>query len=370
MEDIIRIDGKDYVRGSSEARTAQERLDALRNQAFLEARPDLLERNVATIRTAPGLERIRSDANSTSLLARDLVFVTATIERTIYERTRSMEFVKPDTSYPRGAESYVRRRLAETGKAKISSDLAGDAPRVDVTATEDQLPFRNVRASYAYSVDDLERAAFARMSLPQWKREACINAMSRQIDEVGRSGSKLDTDGDSKLYGLFNNANVNVLTLANGEWNTETDPLKVIADLDEIETTIITQAKDTQPTTGYMLIVPTAYEGKLLQMRAATDSDISVAEFFLRRSRLIKRIVRWGALDSAVSPAIKATDAPQAVCIPMDQMAAGIYWPMPISYEELAPQMKGFEWTVEARARLGGVEFSTPVFSLYVENLD
>jgi hypothetical protein len=217
--------------------------------------------------------------------------------------------------------------------------------------------------------DSLERAAFARVALPTWKREACIDVMARKIDSIGRSGTVSDTEGAAKLTGLFNNANVPVLTLTNGEWNTETDPLKVIADLEEIETTLITQAKDTQPD-NYMLILPTAYEGKLVTMRASTNSDISVMEFFLRKSRLIRRIVRWGALDSAVSPAIKASDAPQGVCIPMDQSRAGIYWPMPISYEEGAPQMKGWEWVVEARARLGGVEFSRPFLSLYVENLD
>lgn len=369
MSDTIRIDGKDYQRGSQEARAAQERLDALRNDAYLQAHPELLERNVALIRRSDALASVREDANATSMLARDLVFVSAEVARKIYERTRTMEFIRPDGNYPRGAESYARRTLDHTGEAKVSSDLAGDAPRADVLMTEDLMPFRNVRASYAYSVDDLERAAFARAPLPMWKREACIDIMSRKIDEIGRSGTAADADGDAKLRGLFNNANVNVLTLTNGEWNTETDPLKVIADLEEIETTLITQAKDTQPD-GYVLILPTAYEGKLVTMRASTNSDISVMEFFLRKARLIRRIVRWGALDSAVSPAIKASDAPQGVCIPMNQEQAGIYWPMPISYEELPPEMRGFEWTVQARARLGGVEFSRPVHSLYVENLD
>lgn len=369
MNDIIRIDGKDYQRGSVEARAAQERLDTLRNHAFLEARPDLLERNIATIRSGTGLEKVRADANATALLARDLVFVSAEVERKVYEATRAMEFVRPDTNYPRGAESYSRRTLDHTGKAKVSSDLAGDAPRADVLVTEDLLPFRNVRASYAYSVDDLERAAFARVPLPMWKREACIDVMSRTIDEIGRSGTAIDADGDAKLRGLFNNANVTVHSLTNGEWDSTGTAAEMIADLQEIESTIITAAKDTQPN-DYILVLPTTMEGKLLTTRAGTTSDLSVAEFFLKSARLIRRIVRWGALDSAVSPAVTATNPPQGLCMPMNQALAGIYWPMPISYEELAPQMKGYEWLVEARARVGGVEFSKPFLSLYLENLD
>ena len=371
MEDnIVRIDGKDYVRGSVEARSAQERLDALRNQAFLEARPDLLERNAAVIRTAPALEIIRADANATALLARDLVFVSADIERKVYERTRMMEFVRPDTSYPRGAESYVRRTLDMTGEAKVSATLAGDHPRADVQMTEDALPFRNVTGAYAYTVDDLERAAFARAPLAAWKREACIDMISRKIDKIGRSGTASDAEGDARLRGLFNNANITLHTLTNGEWNTETDADKIIADLEEIEATILAATKDTQPSSGYLLILPTVYEGKLVTKRSGANSDLSIAEYFLRKSRLIRRIVRYGALDSATTPDVAASDAPQGICIPMDQMAGGIYWPMPISYEEQAPEVRNFEWLVNARARLGGVEFSKPFLSLYIQNLD
>ena len=194
--------------------------------------------------------------------------------------------------------------------------------------------------------------------------------ISRKIDKIGRSGTASDAEGDARLRGLFNNANITLHTLTNGEWNTETDADKIIADLEEIEATILAATKDTQPSSGYLLILPTVYEGKLVTKRSGANSDLSIAEYFLRKSRLIRRIVRYGALDSATTPDVAASDAPQGICIPMDQMAGGIYWPMPISYEEQAPEVRNFEWLVNARARLGGVEFSKPFLSLYIQNLD
>lgn len=366
--ETVRIDGKEYVAGSADARAAKERYDALRDLAYLEAHPELFERNKAVIARNDALIKVREDANATTLLARDLVFVSAQMERTVYERSRMMEFVRPDTNYPRGAESYARRLVTMTGEALVGSTLASDSPRAGLGVEEDLFPFRNVQASYEYSVDELERAAFARMPLSMWKRESCIDMIARGIDRIGRCGTATDANGAAKLLGFFNNAQVPSLTLANGEWATATSA-EILADLQEIESTIIANAKDTQPGT-YQLILPTVQEGILSTKRMDTNSDLSIKAYFLSTSRLIKSIVRYGALDAAVQPEIALADAPQGIVVPLDQTAAGIYWPMSIGYEELPPEIKGFSWVVQARARLGGVEFSKPFYSLYVQNLD
>lgn len=375
-DEIVRIDGREYKAGSPEASTAQMRLDDLRNQAFAADHPDLLERNLRTIRGSEYLDKIRQDANATAMLARDLLYVTAEVERRIYSRLRAAQFVTPDMSYPRGAESYARRMLDMHGEAKVSATLAGDHPRVDVSMNEGILPFRNVTASYAYSVDDLERAAFARTPLVAWKREACVDAIARKVDRIGRSGTALDPDGVAGLTGLFNNAFVNLLTLTEGEWLTET-AANILKDLAEIESTIIDQAGDEQPQDGYRLILPTAYEGRLRTLRVGDSiSDFTVAEYFIRNSRLIKSIERWTALNGptptvgSVVGDVSATDAPMALVIPMNQQASGIVWPMAISYEEMPPEVRAFEYLVNARARVGGIEFVRPMFSLYVQNLD
>jgi hypothetical protein len=371
---IIRIDGKEYEAGTPEARSAQVRLDELRNDAFAKEHPELIERNVRTIRNSEACDKIRNDANATALLARDLVFVTAEVERKVYERSRCMQFVRPDTSYPRGAESYSRRLLDQSGEAQVSATLAGDSPRVDVAVSEGLLPFRNIKASYAYSIDDLERAAFSRTPLAAWKRQACIDAIARKIDRIGRSGTALDPNGVAGLTGFFNNAFVTLHTLTNGEWPTAT-AAEILADLQELEAAIIAAAGDTQPD-AYRLILPTVMEGRLVTLEHTAQSDMTVAKFFLANSRLIKSIERWTALDSptptvgSVVGDVAATDAPMAILTPMDQVQAGIEWPMPIAYEEMPPEIENFEWVVNARARVGGVEFVRPYLSMYVQNLD
>lgn len=339
--------------------------------AFVAERADLVERNIRDLSRLDGADgrglldrRVRMDANLTAFLARALVFERGRIEATIYERLRAAEFVPVETAHPRGARSYSAQTMNHVGKAKISHDLAGDDPRVDVELAEDLRKYVNVRASYAYSVQELEEAAFAGIALPSWKGDACADVIARGLDEIGRSGNAL-----AGLTGFFNNGDVPTLTLTNGEWSSTATADEIVADLQEIEATIIAQTKDTQALFGpYVLVLPTAMEGRIRTMARNASSDMTIAEWFLKNSRVIKRIERYSALDSATGADIAVADAPQGIVYPATPSV--LFWPMPITYEEQSPQLSGWEWVVRARARCGGVDFRRPTHCLYVDNLD
>lgn len=334
--------------------------------AFVRANAALVRRNQGLLSRMDGLSPVvRKDANLTAFLARQLVHERGRVEATIYERLRAAEFVPIEGGHPRGAASYSTQMLDEVGEAKISHDLAGDDPRIDVDVDEDLRKYVNVRASYAYSVQELEHAAMAGVPLPRWKADACANAIARKVDRIGRSG-----DAKAKLTGFFNNADVTVLTLTNGEWEAGgTTVAQIIADLQEIEATILANTKDTQAEFGgYTLVLPTVYEGILATTPRSDSSDMSIKEWFLKTARVITAIERYSALDSAVSPDIKATDAPQGICYPRDPSV--LFWPFAITYEEQAPQLSGWEWAIRARSRVGGVDVRRASHMLYIENFD
>lgn len=360
---LERIDGQDYEVGTPAHAATLAARNARFDAAYLQAHDSLVQRNIRLLRSLEWQDdRMRTDANLSLFLARDLVHVRATVERTIYDALRTAEFVPASTDTPRGAQSYATRLLDERGKAKISHTLAGDSPRADVSASEDIKPLVNIRGSYGYDVQDLEYAAFSGIALPRERAIACGNMIARGLDDVGRSG-----DAATGLTGFFNSATVTVHGLTNGEWNTETDPDKILADLYEIEQTIITAARDNQPM-GYTLILPTAYEGKLATMKAGTNTQMSVKEYFLKNARVVTSVERWIKLDDAVTPDVAASDAPMGICYAKNP--SSLYWPIPITYEEQPPELDGWEWLVEARARCGGVEFRQPALALYIENLD
>lgn len=362
---VERIDGTDYVIGTPEHAMARRARTARMDAAYVEAHHHLLERNLRMLRGWDELDhRIRTDANASAFLARDLVHVRAQIERTIYERLRAAEFVPVEEGHPPGAESYETRRMDIVGEAKISHDLAGDAPRADTAVEADLRKYVYVRSSYAYTTADLERAAFANVPLPRWKADACADVIARGLDRIGRSGDAL-----SGLKGFFNSTDVTVHTLTNGEWGTAT-VAELLADLAEIEQTIIAACGDNLPPgeKPFRLVLPSTYEGRLKTLAKDVTSDVSVANFFLANSRIIGSIERYGALDSAVSPDVAAADAPMGICYARSPET--LFWPIPIVYDEQQPQLAGWEWITQARARAGGVDFRRPFWALYVQNLD
>ncbi len=339
--------------------------------AFIESQPELVARNQRLVAHMDGLPaRIRRDSNLTAFLARQLVHVRGQIEHTIFERVRAAEFVPVEGGHPRGAKSYATQLMNHVGEAKISKDLAGDSPRVDVDLDEEFNPYVNVRAAYAYTVQDLEQSAMAGVPLPRWKGDACADVIGRGVDKIGREG-----DVKAGLTGFFNNPNVPVLTLGNGEWNgtmNQTLVDAIIADLNSIETTLITQSGDTAAMFGgHKLVLPTLYEGILstTPRSLAGPSDISIKEWFLKNNRgLITSIERYEALTGATGSQVSAADPPQGICYPLNSQV--LFWPQAIAYEEQTPQLQNWEWSVNARARIGGVEFRRPTHCLYTENHD
>jgi hypothetical protein len=353
-----RIDGIDYVVGTAEhsraKRAHQRRLD----DAYLHAvkpRFDGLVRLLTLL-----LPRL--DANGVAFLARDLVFVRREIIETVYGNLLAASLVPVDTEVPRGAQSAAQRTMRHRGEAKVSHTLAGDHPRVDVDIDEVLAKFANITASYGYDLQELEYAGFAGVQLSRLKADACAETVARGLNGVGMVG-----DAKLGLTGLLNNALVNVLTLTNGAWLSASAD-NIVADLAQMEQAFITQNLDVIPPEGVTLLLPTAYEGRIATLQRSSGSDLSVKEWFLRNARIIKSIERVVDLDSATGTSVRAADPPQGILYVKSPRV--LRWPVPVLYEEEAPQQKGFEFVVPARARASGVEFIRPTHALYIENLD
>lgn len=361
MEEMI--DGVLYVVGSPE-HTAAKAARKQRMDAAARVYTDRVTRMDARLRLTFA---DRFDANHVAFLARDLVHVRAEIEQTIYKALSAASLVPVDTSIPRGAQVVETRRLDHVGQARIGDTLAGDLPRADVEMTADQIKLVNILGSYGYDLQELEHAAFAKIPLGRYKAMACAEMIARALDGIGLSGSSA-----SGLTGLFNNALVTVLTLTNGEWTGGATAAEILADLAEIEQTIITQSKDRH--SAGTLILPTTAEGVLRTKHAGTNNDRTIASYFFGdamgggTSRMLKTLLRLIDLDDATGTSIAAADAPMGIAY--TKTPDVLRWPIPIMFEEEAPQLHGFEWVVPARARVSGVDVRRPLAMLYVENLD
>lgn len=355
-----RIDGTDYEVGSADYSVARgaytDRMDA----DYVEAHSDEIRETQERLSGWDALG-CHADANATAFLARDLLFVRREVEKIIYDRLRAAEFVPVVSEVPAGAKTYTTRIMDRVGeKALITHDLAGDGPRADVSVEEDEEKLINVRASYAYSLQDMEYAAFAGVPLSRDRAEAAADMIARGLDEIGRIGNAA-----AGLTGFFNDTNVATLTLTNGEWTTAS-AAEILADLAQIEAAMISQSRDNHEASE--LVLPTVYEGRLVTLDKSVGSDLSVKNYFLANSRMIKNITRWFALDEATGADVGVSDPPMGILYPRTPDV--LRWEIPIMYMENPPEVRAFEWVVNARARTGGVEVRRPLSMLYIENLD
>jgi len=339
-----RVDGVAYVFGSPEHNAAIDR--AIKRTERMLAGSDL---------TA------RLDANQTSFLARDLVYVSRDVQKVLYEKLRASEFVPIKTEVPRGADSWVYRQVDIRGEASVGAHLsADDAPNADVSIEEFPFPVSHVTASYQYTLQELENAAFSGVPLSRDKAEAAAEIIARGLDKLIREGNT-----ELGLTGFFNNPNVPVVTLTNGEWLTASAD-DIIADWAQVEQAVISGSRDNHA--AKRLLLPTAYEGRLCTLRAGTASDMNVKEYLLKNGRSIKEIERWMALDDATGSQVGVADPPEGIAYDPDP--SNVHAEIPVPYEELPPQARNFAWVVPCRAVFGGVSFKRPYSAAYLENLD
>ena len=342
---VERVDGVPYIYGSRKHTAALDRV---------------IQRNVRIIQQGPFGSRF--DANATAFLARDLTYVSQDVQRVLYEKLRAAEFVPVKSEVPRGADTWVYRQMDIKGKARVGAHLsADDAPNADVAYEEFPQPVTHVTQSYQYTIEDLERAAFAKLPLQRDKAEAAAELIARELDALMKFG-----DASQGITGFFNNPNVPIITLANGEWDSTATAAEIIADWAQIEQAGIDQGRDTH--NFERLILPTVQEGRLRTLEKAPESDLTVGEYLLRNARTLKSFERWIALDDEVSPNVAVADPPQGIAYTPDP--SFVFAEIPIPYEELPPQARGFGWVVNARATFAGVTFKRPLSAAYIENLD
>lgn len=362
---FVRIDDNEYEIGTAAHGQAVARRQARMDQQYLESAHGqrMRDSHVKKIRRLADAQDRRIDANGTVFVAEQLVYQTGRVHQRVYEDNRIAQLARVNTAFPPGAEVYAEDFADHVGEAIVASTLADDVPEVEVMTDRQYKGFVFVRTRSSISLDEIWKAAYAKVPLSDARANAAAARLAKKMDLVGRSGHAVNG-----LTGLFNHPSVGTYTLPRGEWITTATNDEIIKDALDLEEYLRTVNLDTGlQEKGFALVVPSSVYRRLQDPYSASYESGSVLRAILNACHFIRAIVPYMPLNTMTAPEIAVSDAPGALLLPLD---GSVEWPMPIEFLALPTQQIGTVYTTHYLSRIGGISFQEPRKALLVENFD
>ena len=289
------------------------------------------------------------DGRHAAFLEKQLEYVKAQTYDIQYASLKSRLFIPVNNEIPNGAASHVYQSWDEYGRADIISSYGDDFKRVGVGVKEFVGGIKSVGASYAYSIEDLRRSAFAGTNLDSRLAGAARNAIEFELDHLAAFGHK-----NSKLYGFFTNPNVPVKKATAPWFGKEVkDPRKILDDLAGVVSDIVDRTEELHaPDT---LLLPTKHFAYIAQTPVSSNTEITILKSFLANNPYIKGIDSWKKLDKAD----EALAGPRIVAYKRSPDVLQLE--IPQEFEQFPPQPRNMEFVINCHAKFAGVSIYYPL---------
>lgn len=320
--------------------------------------PDRLIGFIADFCKSQGVA-FRADAGETVMFARELEQVRAKIYQVPTAEFKGRRLVPIDNELNAGAEEDTYTWYDSVGQAEFVTNFATTPPRADVFGGQVTHKVRHIWLSYAWNVQELRAAAFARKPLPTMKAAACRKGVEQAID-IGL----LLGDSALGLNGLFTLSNTTVYTVPNGvsgsaTWALKT-PREILADLHAVPRKVYVDTLEIE--TVDTMVLPTDQYG-IISSRLMGDGDSrTILQAFLAASPTITTVETSPKLSSNA-----AWTGARGVAYKRDpDVLKGI---IPLEPVQGAPQWTNLEALTIMEARVGGVQVYRPKAVCYFDGI-
>lgn len=302
---------------------------------------------------------LRLDAAENAFFLRELENIEAEMHRISYPEMKYDKLVPTETGFDPGAMVVTYRELDQVGKAKVISDKSKRLPRVDVYGREVSAPVKPIGDSFGYSIYEIKAAAKAGRSLATERAAAARETVFRLLEEIAAKG-----DSETGLKGLCNHSSVGSTTAPNGAgasplWSSKT-AAEILTDLNLIVSTIRgntlgVEAPDT-------ILMDEAHYTKIAQLRADSNTDKTVLEFFLSSNPFVKSVEPWHFLST-----LGAGSTSRLFGYRRDPSKLKLR--NPHGYEQLPPEAKGLEFEVSCHMSTAGVIYYKPLSAYALDGI-
>jgi hypothetical protein len=253
-----------------------------------------------------------------------------------------------------GAMAWAFTSYDQRGMADFVGANAKDIPRVDIAKDLDVFPIRTIATSYGWTLEEMEAARFANAPLDTAKPEAARRAMAEKENETLLLGNAA-----RQIPGFLTHPVVPLITLPYGDWlNTARTGAEIVVDLNTLVDHMLIATRRAHAVNTILL--PDLHFRRAQTTLFGTN-DKTALEFF-RASNPGITVEPMSELSIA-----GASGGPRAVAYEKDPANLGGVIPLP--FDQLDPQVSGFETLVIARERLGGTVWFREMAGVYADGL-
>jgi hypothetical protein len=287
----------------------------------------------------------RMDASSTLFLARLLEELDNELFYVEYPEHVGVQILPIKSNVNPGADNYTYQARDRVGAFAPSANLADDSPNQEIAGDYVTAPLYSYRGHYAYSIQDMRRAAMAGQPLENEKAVATRENSETKLDEILAVG-----DSSLGIKGFYNNANVTSVSADTGDWtNSSTDADEIVNDLNKVVRGIITDTKG-RVIPNAIILTPTQYAAA--DTKRLPNTEISALDFFKKKNPQMM-VSQWARGETAGAASVR-----RLMCGRMDRRTLEAL--VPVRFETFPPEIKGLVYKVEAHMRAGGVIFRYP----------
>ena len=320
---------------------------------------DLVEK--LDLATNPLGQRLDAAAvtNGTLFLERELTQVRNKVLEVKYPENKAITFLPLATDVNPNADTYTWKVMNSWGQARIIQGDEKSLPRVGADAEEKTGKVVSLGLSYGWTRQEMQTAMWLGQPLSDRLAMAARRGHEISIDEILRTG-KLASTGQvaNGLGGFLNNADVGrALTFTN--WLSVGSP----PTSKQIYNDMVRLASKVRIDTNGMYDADTLLIASLLYEKVANEpmfdqGETTILQYFLRNSPNIKNVAQWQRLNGTGDGTIGASGYHQMVAYQRtsDVLEAVV----PVRFEQIAPQVSGFNTEIPCLSKCGGVKIYVP----------
>lgn len=289
-----------------------------------------------------------NDVASTVFFARELEAIKPGSYDVEYAPLSAFKLIPVSRTTDSGAEVVTYTQYDSTGRSKIISNYADDAPLVNVSGKQFSSNIVSLGDGYLISVQDMRASRFANKNIEQRLIQTANEAIQQDMNELAFFG-----DAHAGVQGWLTNTSIDIQPVAGAAapdrlWSAKTGP-QMVDDLNDAIAAIITDTKGREvPDT---IALPIAQYLRIQKTQYAAGTDTTALQWFLENNPGVTVIAAneltgaFGGLDGFV----------------VYTRSERKFWQeVPVAFEMFPPIRENYAYKILCHARYGGVIVAYP----------